>query len=164
VRGRKPKPTAQKKLAGNPGKRKLNASEPEIPTTSAMFDSPPEELLTDSVARDEWMRSAPMLRDRKVVTDAERGALIALCQQWSIYQQAVQKWGTMGMVVKSPSGYPIVNPYMGIANKALANCLKLWSELGLTPSSRSRVQTVQTPDDADAFAEFDEVGHAATVQ
>lgn len=163
VRGRKPTPTAQKVLTGNPGKRKLNASEPVMPMSDA-FDTQPDELRNDRVAREEWQRAAPMLRDRKVVTDAERGSLIALCQQWSIYQQAVQKWGELGMVVKSPSGYPIVNPYLGIANKALGNCLKLWAELGLTPSSRTRVHTTQDAQADDAFSKFDRVNNGAILQ
>jgi phage terminase small subunit len=45
------------------------------------------------------------------------------------------------------------NPYLAIATKALAGCTRLWPELGLTPSSRSRVQ-VPVGDD-DPFSEFD---------
>jgi phage terminase small subunit len=99
MRGRKPQPTRQKKLAGNPGRRKLNDAEPQLPTPSEAFDVPPAELEHDTIACVEWRRSAPMLRTRRVITDGDRGVLIALCQQWSIYQQAIQKWSTMGMIV-----------------------------------------------------------------
>jgi phage terminase small subunit len=44
-------------------------------------------------------------------------------------------------------------PYLAIANKALQGCTRLWAELGMTPSSRSRVQL--PPDASDPFAEFD---------
>jgi P27 family predicted phage terminase small subunit len=54
------------------------------------------------------------------------------------------------MVIKSPSGYPMPNPYLGIANKALNHCQKLWAELGLTASSRSRVRAVPAPSATDA--------------
>ena len=60
-----------------------------------------------------------------------------------------------GMVVRSPSGYPMTNPYLSIATKALAACNKLWPELGLTPSSRSRVTTAGSAGPDDPFAEFD---------
>jgi len=61
------------------------------------------------------------------------------------------------MVVRSPSGYPMPNPYIGISNKALGNCLKLWVELGLTPSARARVSTAPGfSGEDDVFAEFDE--------
>ena len=51
------------------------------------------------------------------------------------------------------------NPYLGVATKALGMCNRLWPELGLTPSSRSRVRMGGPEDHGDpderAFAEFD---------
>ena len=44
MRGRKPKPTAQRVLEGNPGKRKLNAAEAPIPVPPDAFDEPPTGL------------------------------------------------------------------------------------------------------------------------
>lgn len=155
MRGRKPKPTALKKLQGNPGKRLLNAREPVMPESTDEFDQPPLELASDLVASGEWQRLAPILRRSKTVTEADRGALLSLCQQWSRYLEANKSVSTAGMVVRSPSGYPMPNPYIAIANRALAMCVKLWAELGLTPSSRSRVTTVDTSA-SDVFAEFDE--------
>ena len=155
MRGRKPKPTARKKLEGNPGKRALNKHEPKLPEPPAEFDAAPSELGNDPVSCGEWRRLAPLLRLSRTVTEADRGALLALCQQWSTYQQANGKVATAGMVVKSPSGYPMPNPYISIANKALGICIKLWAELGMTPSSRSRVSAVGEPNAADPFAEFD---------
>ena len=49
--GRKPKPTALKKLEGNPGKRPLNTMEPTPPNVSIHC---PQYLLPD--ARKEWKR------------------------------------------------------------------------------------------------------------
>ncbi|MCR8931942.1 MULTISPECIES: hypothetical protein [unclassified Pseudomonas] len=39
-RGRKPKPTAKKALAGNPGKRALNTSEPQFSEITKDIDPP----------------------------------------------------------------------------------------------------------------------------
>ncbi len=143
-------------LEGNPGRRPLNDAEPQLPEPIAdAFDTPPAELESDRVAAQEWARVAPMLRLARQVTLAERSALIALCQQWSQYLAAHDRIEIAGMVVASPSGYPMVNPYIPIANKALGNCRQLWAELGLTPTSRARV-TVTGPDLNDEFAEFDE--------
>lgn len=144
MRGRKPKPTALKILTGNPGRRKLNTSEPAI-SADAIVDEPPVELTGDTVACGEWRRLSPMLRESRTVTDADRGSLVALCQQWSRYVEANGAVKTAGMVVRSPSGYPMPNPYIAIANKALGNCVKLWVELGMTPSARSRVAAADAP-------------------
>jgi P27 family predicted phage terminase small subunit len=143
MRGRKPKPTARKRLEGNPA-----------PTAEA-FDAPPEELLAHPRAAAEWRRLAPLLRQARQVTDADRAALIALCLEWDRYLEATAKIRTLGLVVKTPSGYPITNPFISIATKALGSCNKLWPELGLTPSSRARVRTDAPPAD-DAWSEFDD--------
>jgi P27 family predicted phage terminase small subunit len=141
MRGRKPKPTDQKILEGNPGGRPLNRDEPKPPAPTEAFDVPPPELVTDKVAATEWARLAPMLRVARQVTEADRTALVALCLEWSRYLAAIKRVELSGMVVEAPSGYPIQNPYLAIATRALSGCHKLWTELGLTPSSRSRVQT-----------------------
>lgn len=143
MRGRKPKPTASKKLAGNPGRRPLNKKEPALPPPTKAFLDPPPELADDKAAQHEWRKIAPLLRERKVISAADRGVLMALCREWSTYHEASVKWRTQGMVVRTPSGYPIVNPYRGIATRALSNLTRLWVELGLTPSARSRIAALE---------------------
>lgn len=160
MRGRKPKPTAQRVLEGNPGKRPINEQEPAPPPLHAgplaTGDSEtPEELAEQPLAIQEWQRLAPMLRACRQITEADRAALIALCLEWGRYLEAHRKVRALGLVVKAPSGYPMTNPYLTIATKALANCNRLWPELGLTPSSRSRVKT-QSPPGGDEFSEFDD--------
>jgi P27 family predicted phage terminase small subunit len=151
MRGRKPTPTAIKVLRGNPGHRPMNADEPQLPAVNTeAFDTPPMEVADDVAASAEWTRLAPMLRLARQLSVAERASLIALCQQWSRYLEANRKAEAAGMVIKSPSGYPMPNPYLGIANKALTHCTKLWAELGLTPSSRSRVAAMPAASGADA--------------
>lgn len=154
MRGRKPKSTGARKLSGNAGKRPLNKAEPQPPAPDPdTFDTPPAELDGQTLAAAEWRRLAPMLRRIRQVTDADRSALVALCLEWGRYIEATQKTLQLGLVVKAPSGYPMTNPYISIATKALAGCARLWPELGLTPSSRSRVKTDQ-PAAVDAFEEF----------
>jgi len=134
-------------LRGNPGRRPLNDREPQPQTVDASFDTPPDELQDDPLAKKEWTRIVPMLRACGLLTNAERPVMIALCQQWAIYLEAHQRVRQLGMVVKSPSAHPVVNPYVKIGRAALAQCQRLWIELGLTPSSRSRLTTV-VPSDA----------------
>lgn len=156
MRGRKPVPTALKILRGNPGQRPLNLAEPKPPAAFDGFAMAPAELSKDPVALQEWKRLAPLLHRIRQVTEAERTVLIALCEQWSVYRTAHAKVADLGMIVKSPSGYPMTNPYLSVANKALQHCAKLWAELGLTPSARSRVRTDEDLGGAaDDFAAFD---------
>lgn len=156
MRGRKPKPTHQRALEGNRGKRPLNRREPELPVAAADA-APPDELNVAmpgiaARAQAEWRRLAPILLARRALTTADRSALIALCLEWARYLDATEK--TTALVVTTKSGYPMLNPYLIVASKAFAACARLWPELGLTPSSRSRVQIEGAPA-GDPFAEFD---------
>jgi P27 family predicted phage terminase small subunit len=164
MRGPKPKPTARRRLDGNPGKRRLNDHEPEPPPLEAATleaapaseDEPtPPELADQAMAQAEWRRVVPMLRRCRQITEADRSALIALCLEWARYLEAMGEVRKLGMVVKAPSGYPITNPFLSIALKALGGCAKLWPELGLTPSSRSRIAINGPGPGGDAFSEFD---------
>lgn len=137
--GRKPVPTALKVLRGNPGKRPLPADEPQYPALSA--DAPvPEVLALSPVAAAEWQRMTGLLDAAGVLTQADEGAVIACCQQWAVYVEASRKVTSAGLVVKGKDGTPMPNPYLAIADKALRACTRLWTELGCTPTSRTRVQ------------------------
>jgi P27 family predicted phage terminase small subunit len=147
--GRKPKPTALKALAGNPGKRALNRNEPRpagIPTA-------PKHL--DREAKREWKRVSSELIALGLLTSVDRAALAAYCaaySRWITAEENVQKFGA---VIKSPkSGYPIQNPFLGIANTALDQMRKFLTEFGMTPASRSRLSVDAAATSSDPFAEF----------
>jgi P27 family predicted phage terminase small subunit len=51
-------------------------------------------------------------------------------------------------MVKSPSGYPVQSPYVAIANRQTEIMMRIASEFGFTPASRSRISApVQEQDD-----------------
>ena len=76
--GRKPKPTALKKLEGNPGKRKLNTKEP-VPA-KGMPDCP-KWLLPE--AKMEWERLCVKLSEMGVLTEIDMAAFAAYCQSYA---------------------------------------------------------------------------------
>src|SRR5581483_4340681 len=141
MRGRRPKPTRLKMLTGNPGKRPLNADEPR--PEPVIPECPPE---LGPVARKEWDRLATELASLKILTALDRAALAAYCNAyglWAEATEAIQKYGTM---VKSPSGYPIQSPYVSIANRQAEIMMRIASEFGFTPVSRSRIATSARPE------------------
>ena len=71
--GRKPKPTALKKLEGNPGKRKLNTKEP-IPAKG--MPNCPEWLLPE--AKKEWERLADLMNQMGVLTEVDMAAILGV--------------------------------------------------------------------------------------
>ena len=157
---RRPTPTAKRELEGNPQRRPMPENEPVLPVAEPdTFDAVPEELEKNELGKREWTRLAPMLRKARIITDGDRAVVIAVCQQWALYRTALEKVDTAGLVVTSPSGYPMPNPYIGIANKALQACLRMWIELGITPAARTKVEAVDGEGIGgrdDDFSEFDE--------
>jgi P27 family predicted phage terminase small subunit len=125
-----------KVLTGNPGKRPLNVTEPN--PAAAVPECPPE---LGPVAHREWNRLVGELAVLKLLTNLDRAALAAYCGSYALWaeaMEAIQKFGTM---VKSPSGYPIQSPYVAIANRQAEIMMRIASEFGFTPASRSRIST-----------------------
>jgi len=136
MRGRRPKPTRLKLLTGNPGKRPLNRTEPR---PEAVIPDCPLEL--GPVAKREWDRLAGELTTLRLLTSLDRAALAAYCgayAMWAEVTEAIQKYGAM---VKSPSGFPIQSPYVAIVNRQAEIMMRIASEFGFTPASRSRIST-----------------------
>jgi P27 family predicted phage terminase small subunit len=83
---------------------------------------------------------APGLAATGQVTIVDRSILMGYCQKYAQWQKLEAEAAKRPAIVASPNGYPIPNPYAGMANKAFGLMLKAASELGITPSSRSRVK------------------------
>jgi P27 family predicted phage terminase small subunit len=147
--GRRPKPTALKELEGNPGKRALNQSEPH---PGGIAKCPPH---LDKDAKREWRRLSAELISLGLLSVCDMAAFAAYCSAYSRWVAAEKNLQKFGMVIKSPkSGYPIQNPYLGVANTALGNMHRFMTEFGLTPSSRTRLSIDSAPTSADPFTEF----------
>jgi P27 family predicted phage terminase small subunit len=58
------------------------------------------------------------------------------------------------LLVLGALGKPIQNPYLLVARQALDQMIRLCSELGLTPSSRSRLQAAPAETETDLASEL----------
>lgn len=136
MRGRKPTPTHIKAITGNPGKRALNADEP-IPVPAV--PECPQEL--GAVARGEWDRLAGELSKLRLLTALDRAALATYCGAYELWAEATAAIQTYGSMIKSPQGFPMQSPYIAVANRQAELMLRVASEFGFTPASRSRIAT-----------------------
>lgn len=142
TRGRKPIPTTLQLLRGNPGKRPLNTDEPRTPLLSA--DPIPHEL-RDAAARDEWKRLAPELINCGQVTIADRTMLVAYCLKYGQWLRLEEEALKHPLIVKGAHGNPITNPAIRAANQTLDLVIRAAAELGITPTSRTRVTRMPAP-------------------
>ena len=136
----RPKPTAIRRLEGNPGKRAWNHAEPVPPDAQPRC---PGHL--SAVAQKEWRRLASALHKMGVLTVVDRAALAAYCAAYGRWVEAEEKLKETPTLFKTPAGYVQQSPWLGIANKQLELMGRYLIELGMTPASRSRVSVTPLP-------------------
>lgn len=134
MRGRRPKPTRLKVLTGNPGKRPLNKNEPR--PDPCVPECPPE---LGPAAQREWTRLVNELSTLNMITSLDRAALATYCGAYALWAEATEAIQKFGAMVKSPTGYPMQSPYISIANRQAEIMMRIASEFGFTPASRSRI-------------------------
>ena|SRR3990172_9483158 len=149
--GPRPTPTRILQLRGS-WRAKLRDGEPQprpaIPTC-------PRHL--DREARREWHRVTKVLRPLQIISEADRAILSAYCSCWGRLHDAESKLhGSGGLVVKSPSGYPMLNPYLSVVHRSVEQLQRLASELGLSPAARTRIRVPVDPaaESDDPFADL----------
>jgi P27 family predicted phage terminase small subunit len=74
-----------------------------------------------------------------VLSSFDRGPLAAYCNAYALWieaTEAVQKYAAM---IKSPNGYPTQSPYLSTVNRQAEIMMRIASEFGFTPASRSRI-------------------------
>jgi P27 family predicted phage terminase small subunit len=153
MRGRKPKPTWLKIIGGNPGGRPLNPHEP-VPK-DPLTDAPTDFSDAQKAIWDHAMKAAPP----GLLTELDRHMLVNYCVAADLHHQARLKIQQFGPIIKAPqSGVPMQSPYMAVLNKQAQIMQKCMSEMGFTPSSRSRVKVEpRQSDTASASVVFDDL-------
>jgi P27 family predicted phage terminase small subunit len=171
-KGRRPKPTALKIIAGNPGKRPLNKNEPVY--ASLEIGNPPED--SSEEVKSEWFSIGSQLAEFGILQTVDRHIFHRYCDALVRWKRIVRFLDTHAEAC-NPSGirYPILeqkfkrtekgnwipefdesgNPIMQtnkfrvlpeVAEYRRLNdtLLKLENELGLSPAARTRVSTASS--------------------
>jgi phage terminase small subunit len=130
IGGRKPKPAAQKRVTGNPGKRKLPDAEPRFSGELV------EPQWFSRLEREEWARVTPDLVRLEIATGVHQGALEGICVLYGLWRKARKDRDAT---------------QMRMAYDAYRKAL---NEFGLTPASIGRVGGKGESGDSDPAAEF----------
>ena len=150
--GRRPKSRALRLLAGNPGKRPLPKHEP-TPT----IEAPPRPEHLDARARAEWDRLVALLVELRVLSALDRAALAAYCVAWSRWSETEEALASLDihqLYSETETGYRQSHPLLVIARQAQMD-MRAWAvELGITPSSRSRVRAAPKEEPGDPSERF----------
>lgn len=147
ARGPAPKPTALKRLEGNPGKQKLNDFEPAY-NLPGFTPKPPSWLLKE--AKKEWKKLAPTLIAAGVLTIPDLDAFAALCQNYAYYVEIDRKITADGkktegvyFLQEAESGYLSPHPYLSLRSRYYETWRRALADFGLTPASRSKIVAAQ---------------------
>jgi P27 family predicted phage terminase small subunit len=146
--GHNRKPTALKKLQGNPGKRKLNKNEP-----AQVLGEPLMPLGLSAEAQEEWRGIVPLLLKMGLLTEADGKALAAYCSCYAQWMLAEKEIAQYGITLRTESGYK-VNPAVRVRSDALCQMKSFLIEFGLTPASRSKLSFSNASDNVDPFEAF----------
>ncbi len=152
--GRPRKPTQLKALTGTLQKCRINKNEPK-PEPS--LPSAPTHL--DAGARAEWRRLAKELHSLGLLSNLDRATLASYCQNYSRWCQSEKELKRQGLVVTTPKGFDVPNPFISISNKAQENMRKMGMLLGLDPSSRGKISAIPPePKKENPFEKFKRQG------
>lgn len=132
----KPIATAEKKLNGNPGKRKINDNEPQGKLLEKM---PPAPMYLGEHAVEAWNRNGPVLIEMMLLTEADLELFATFCQAIHLMIVSSQDINTNGMTVMGQRGRTR-NPAIATFTAATTTIRSLASEFGMTPSSRTKLK------------------------
>jgi P27 family predicted phage terminase small subunit len=139
----RPIPTSLKRARGNPGKEKLNADEPQ---PSLELPACPDYL--SPVSKKAWEILVPELSRMGILTSIDINAFIRYCVCLSDWKASFDFLAAHGpdLVTHDANGQITgVVPYPHTKRKRESEntLLRLETEFGLTPSSRSKVHAVR---------------------
>jgi P27 family predicted phage terminase small subunit len=134
---RRPKPTAQKVLEGNPGKRPLPRNEPKL---LAAIPEMPTQVASNVVARIEWHDITSLLFEHGMITGVDGKSLAIYCIAFADYIEAISMLEEHGKTQTSTrTRTESRSPWLGIKDRAEDVMRRYLIEFGLTPASRTKV-------------------------
>jgi len=155
-RGPRPEPTQIKIARGNPGKRKLNTKEPK-PSNAR----PRRPLALSKLADACWKSLIPKLDKLGVLTQTDSDMLVLYCETWGRWREA-RDW-----IKKHGAKYPVMGedgrpkfwkpwPEIQIEIASRFTLIRLASEFGMTPSSRTQIVGSEKEDRDELLAFLDQ--------
>ena len=129
------------------GRAAPEASREPKPTIPSEVPDPPAYL--KGWARKEWRRVVPDLYGTGTYAEIDETMLAAYCMAFGRWIQAeldLERMAsvdpqTHGAMIKTTNGNAIQNPLVGVASTARRDMQRLAAEFGLTPSSRTQLDS-----------------------
>lgn len=156
--GTKPKPTLQVVREGNPGKRPIK-DDIVLPPSAVVEPNWAEWFIgrrteaqrARKTASALWQKLAPTLMKSVGLVGEQQEVLVDFCITWARIEQGERAISRDGMIQPTERGY-VRNPWSTVLNQYRSHLRSLIGELGLSPSSVTRLSRPPgEPDDDDPF-------------
>lgn len=128
MKGRKPKPLAQRDIENRTARAKRKTS--IVP--SALIRGNARALAA-------WKTLARDLRQDGLLTGYDKKSLELYCLEWASYSEAIQMIKKYGPTSVGSQGQPVVSAWVRIRNQAAQNLIRLDERFGFSPMSRNRL-------------------------
>lgn len=133
MKGRKPKPTEQRRREGNAGKRKL----PDPVRIKPGAPKRPDDL--PDAGAELWDELVTALTAAGIAEQVDAAALTALCVQWARAEKAREVIAEKGLFARGSTGQLVTHPAVAIEREAHAMLLRFAEHYGLTAAARARI-------------------------
>lgn len=143
-RGPKPTPTALKRLAGNPGKRKLRRGEPRPGQAKVRKRRMPRGL-SDGAKR-LWRMLAGDLVELNLLTDVDVPAFMLMAEHFGIAKEAARVVADEGLQTIDEHKCKRKHPLLQVLRDNSTAFRMYATEFGLTPSCRARMNVQPEPE------------------
>lgn len=135
--GRRPKPTAIKRLTGADKNHPERMLKNEMQPTTLLRDILPPEFMTDG-ARAAWDYAICQCPEG-VLTSLDVGVFSRWCVLYDQMSQLAADIKERGTLIISEKGTEDVNPSLKMLNQIATTLTRMESEMGFTPASRTKI-------------------------
>lgn len=136
----KPLPDKIKNLRGTSRKDRSNPSQPVPKAADSIPDAP---QYWNKYAKEEWYRVTAELQAIGILHEIDLSIIQVYCYNWGLWCEASrtleEEGKTIMMQNKGGGVYPIKSPWIAIKSDAEKALMKLTSEFGFSPASRTRI-------------------------
>lgn len=101
---------------------------------------PPPEVKGNPRAIKEWKRIIAELQKKRFCASSDAAIITCYVMAYATMLEAAEELSKSKLIVQNKAGNVFQHPALGIRNTAAKMCARFAAELGLTPSSRSRVR------------------------
>lgn len=137
IRGAKPKPTEQKRLEGNAGRRPLNDEEPQ---PEAGAPDMPEDYSEREQA--EWELLCNQLSKMGILVKSDRALMMLYVDTIVDYIEARRRLHDVGMVAMGEKS-EYMSPWFNVSCALKKQLLCYAAELGMSPVARTRIKVIE---------------------